>query len=319
MAALRAAGIYFVLGGLWIAFSDRLLSLFYDQTEMITLLQTLKGGAYVTFTAILAYFLVRRYLLQILMMEQRLRQQQKLEALGTLAAGVAHEINNPITVIMSSAELIERRSRDDERINPLATNVLDATRHVTSIVNDLLHIARQEPDEPYSEVPAERLLEATSNLMDTVLRHDHILLHKHLDPDLPPISCRPRQLQQVLLNLLTNARDALNDRYPRAHPDKALSVTFCRSRQEQGDLLVISVEDRGAGIPPQVQSHMYDAFYTTKAAGQGTGLGLSISHSIVKEHGGTIECHSEPGHGTTFTLHLPLVQDTTSQAVNQQS
>jgi len=236
-------------------------------------------------------------------LEAQLRQQQKLEALGTLASGVAHEINNPITGIMNYAQLIADAGPPDSQTAGYAAEIVRETERVATIVRNLLQFARQEPHTA-SLARLTDIVEHTLSLLRAVLRRDQIALTVDIPDDLPPIHCRSQQLQQVLMNLLTNARDALNARYPAYDPDKTITITARRLAERDG-VLRLTVADRGVGIPPELQERIFDPFFTTKPRDHGTGLGLSISHGIVREHRGQLTFETLPGGGTQFHLDLP--------------
>lgn len=151
--------------------------------------------------------------------EARLRQQQKLESIGTLAGGVAHEINNPINGILNYAQLVIDLLDQDHPATAHASEIIKETERVTLIVRNLLRFARQEP-QVHHWVEVRDIIEATLSLIHTIIRHDQIILQVDIADDLPQLLCRSQQIQQVLMNLLTNARDALNERYPDAHPTR---------------------------------------------------------------------------------------------------
>ncbi|HKP64379.1 MAG TPA: ATP-binding protein [Polyangiales bacterium] len=231
------------------------------------------------------------------------RHQQRLEAIGTLASGVAHEINNPVQSIMNYALLIERRS-DSPDVERYAQEILHEAQRVAAIVRGLLSFARQE-GEPYTEVAVSELVSSTLSLISAMLRKEGIQVDISDLEDGPAVRCHPQQIQQVLMNLLSNARDALNERYSGAHDDKRIIVRS-RSWRREGEVFVrLTIEDFGTGIPPGLLDQIFDPFRTTKAQGQSAGLGLSISHGIVVEHGGAISVESELGHFTRFHVDLP--------------
>jgi PAS domain S-box-containing protein len=236
-------------------------------------------------------------------LEARLRQQQKLEAIGTLASGVAHEINNPITGIMNYAQLIADAA-PGSKAGEYAGEIVRETERVATIVRNLLQFARQEKPS-HSRARVADILERTLSLLRAVLRRDQITLEVDVPEDLPSLKCRSQQIQQVLMNLLTNARDALNERYPGYHPDKTIRVTVRPFEQDGRRWLRVTVADQGNGIPGDIRERIFDPFFTTKPRDQGTGLGLSISHGIVKDHQGALHFETEPGVGTQFHLDLP--------------
>jgi PAS domain S-box-containing protein len=237
--------------------------------------------------------------------EASLRQQQKLEAIGTLAGGVAHEINNPIGIIMNFAEIIIHDAAGHPQIQDHARTVFTEGERIAVIVRNLLQFSRHEK-ESYSPALINDIVGATLSLTNKVLAKDQITITTDIPPDLPKIKCRSQQLMQVLMNLITNARDALNARHPAHHDDKIIAVTV-RLRELEGKRWIrTTVEDHGVGIAPEIGPRIFDPFFTTKPRDQGTGLGLSISHGIVRDHGGELTYESEPGSFTRFHIDLPV-------------
>lgn len=239
------------------------------------------------------------------LMEAQLRQQQKLESIGTLASGVAHEINNPITGIMNYAQLIQDRLPPGSPLADFTGEIMHETQRVATIVRNLLTFARNEK-QSHSPARVADIVEGTLSLIRTVIRRDQITLTVSIPENLPALKCRSQQIQQVLMNLMTNARDALNARYPTHHPDKAMKLEVRPFEKEGRRWIRMTVEDRGTGITPEVRARMFDPFFTTKPRDQGTGLGLAISHGIVKEHNGGLTVESELGKFTCVHLDLPV-------------
>ncbi len=236
-------------------------------------------------------------------LEAQLRQQQKLESLGTLASGVAHEINNPIQSIMNYADLVRARVREDEPVAEFANEIVVETERVASIVRSLLAFARQEK-EHHSPARLCDIVESSLTLMRAVLRRDHITLAVDVPEDLPLIKCRSQQIQQVFMNLVANARDALNARFPEFDDDKRILIVS-RCFELEGEAWVrTTVEDHGVGIPREILDRVYDPFFTTKGRDSGTGLGLSVSHGIVREHRGAMVVESKLGEFTRFHVDL---------------
>ena len=242
-----------------------------------------------------------------LRLEAQLRHQQKLESIGTLAGGVAHEINNPINGIMNYAQLIADRIEEDNSIGEYAREIISETKRVAVIVRNLLHFARYETP-PYSLATPADIIHDTLSLVHTVLRHDQITLEIEIPDGLPQIHCRSQQIQQVLMNLITNARDALNERHAEHHEQKVLRITAGEHVKEGAPWIRISVEDHGTGIDAEIRQRIFDPFFTTKPKEIGTGLGLSISHGIVEEHAGRLWFESKKEEYTRFHLELPANQ-----------
>jgi PAS domain S-box-containing protein len=240
-------------------------------------------------------------------LEQQLRQQQRLESIGTLASGVAHEINNPVQGIMNYAELIARASGADTEIREFADEIERETKRVSTIVRKLLAFSRQEPG-TIEPTTVDAIIEGTLSLIRVILRHDRIGLNVDVPADLPHLECAPQQIQQVIMNLVTNARDALDSRFAGDHPDKSIDIVARSFEREGATWLRISVADRGGGIAQDMVGRIFDPFFTTKGRDRGTGLGLAVSHGIVQEHGGELRLDNRPGEGATFHVELPRVR-----------
>jgi PAS domain S-box-containing protein len=236
--------------------------------------------------------------------EAGLRQQQKLESIGTLAGGVAHEINNPINGIMNYAQLILDSLTAESPLRVHAEEILRETDRVANIVGSLLTFARQDK-QTHSPAAIGDIVESPLRLVRTVLRRDQIILEVNIPPDLPRINCRSQQIQQVVMNLITNARDALNERFPGADDDKRIVLRASEFERDGRRWIRMTVEDHGAGIPEAVRDRIFEPFFTTKPRDHGTGLGLSISHGIVRDHHGEMHFETEVGRGTRFHVDLP--------------
>ncbi len=231
-------------------------------------------------------------------MAMHLLQQEKLAAVGQLVSGVAHELNNPLAGIVAFSQLLMAApAMGDEQVNAVTTIQKEAKR-AARIVSNLLLFARQRPPER-AETDLNQVLLDTLELRRYALRTQQITVETELEPTLPITWADPFQLQQVVLNLLTNAEHAVRA----SARERRIILRTRRSDQ----WLVASVEDTGVGIAPEAVERIFNPFYSTKPVGEGTGLGLSISDGIVREHGGQIVVHSEPGCGATFSVQLPLV------------
>ncbi len=238
-------------------------------------------------------------------MEAQLRQQQKLEAIGTLAGGVAHEINNPINGIMNYAQIIQDDLGQDSPETEFLQGIIQESQRVAEIVRNLLQFSRQEK-QSFSPARIEDIVNRTVSLVRTIIKGEQIELQIELEPELPLILCRSQQIQQVLMNLLTNARDALNDKFPEFHPDKKILLEASRHQMAEKDWVLVRVKDQGTGLSEETRQKMFEPFYSTKPKDRGTGLGLSISFGIIKDHGGLLEAHSELGQYTQMDLYLPV-------------
>jgi two-component system NtrC family sensor kinase len=240
-------------------------------------------------------------------MEKQLTQSEKLSSIGLLAAGVAHEVNTPLAVISSYAQMLGKQLRADdatsERLRPVLEKITQQTFRASEIVNGLLNFARMGSVD-FARVDVNAMLRDTLILLEHSLRSSRIVLQAELAPALPPISGNLGKLQQVAVNLIMNAKDALQD-------SGGGTIRLSTAQTLRG--VELRLEDNGEGIPPEVLAKIYDPFFTTKTnpkEGQrkGTGLGLAVTYGIVQEHGGTIHVMSTVGKGTVFTVTLPALE-----------
>jgi two-component system NtrC family sensor kinase len=229
-------------------------------------------------------------------LEQQLVQADKLSSIGLLAAGVAHEVNTPLAVISTYAQMLARQVSGDDQKARILDKIAKQTFRASEIVNSLLNFSRTSPTE-FSEVDLNRVIRETVGLLEHQLDKGGVRVELALEEALPAIKGNSGKLQQVFLNLFLNARDAMEHG----------GVLRVRTAASNGSALV-DVADSGKGIPKEAISRIYDPFFTTKAAKKGTGLGLSVTYGIVREHGGTIEVESLPGAGTCFHLDFPVVE-----------
>ena len=227
----------------------------------------------------------------------------KLAALGKMATGVAHEINNPLAVIAEKTGWMEdllteeefQKSRHLEEYRKSLKKIEEHVERAKKVTHGMLGFARRM--EPHLEdVDINEVLQETITFLESYARTNNITIEKELRPDLPIIASDHAQLQQVFLNLITNAIDEIGK-------DGLVCVS---SRRINSDIAV-SVRDNGQGIPKEYHARVFEPFFTTKPAGKGTGLGLSVTYNIVQNMGGTITLESEEGKGTTFTVRLPIV------------
>ncbi|PRQ00020.1 Sensor protein FixL [Enhygromyxa salina] len=241
-------------------------------------------------------------------LEAQVRQQQRLESIGTLASGVAHEINNPVQGIMNYAELIGRMPDINEDAREFAGEIGYESQRVAAIVRSLLSFSRGESEDAAAVADIADIIEGTLLLVRTVIGKDQIELNVDTPDERILVMCRAQQIRQVIMNLVTNARDALCARWPEYHPDKRIDIEVRSFRPGDGDArwVRISVCDHGGGVPREAVGRIFDPFFTTKGRDQGTGLGLSVSHGIVSEHGGELHLENLPGVGARFHVELPL-------------
>jgi signal transduction histidine kinase len=235
-------------------------------------------------------------------LESQLSQADKLSSIGLLAAGVAHEVNTPLAVISSYAQMLSKQLQGDPQKGALMEKITRQTFRASEIVNNLLNFSRTSGTE-FSEVSVNKIILDTLALMEHQFKTSGIRVEDELSSHLPTIQGNPGRLQQVFLNLFLNAKDAMP------------SGGKLRVATMNGDAVSVTVSDTGAGIAQEHIQRIYDPFFTTKTApregqGKGTGLGLSVTYGIIQEHAGKIRVDSQPGEGTTFYLDFPLTRKT---------
>jgi two-component system NtrC family sensor kinase len=225
-------------------------------------------------------------------------QSEKLASLGKLAAGIAHEINNPLGgILIYSHLLLEEMDKKNSHYESLKKIVKETSR-CKDIVKGLLEFAR--PKEPeMSQVNINEVVDSSLAIMERQVLFQNIAIKKSYSPDLPKIVGDSAQLQQVFMNIILNAAEAMNG---------TGSLTICTSLNKDRSFIEVSIADTGHGIKDEDKQRIFEPFFSTKEVGKGTGLGLSISYSIVQKHQGTIEVQSEVGKGSTFTVKLPVTR-----------
>lgn len=242
-----------------------------------------------------------------LVLEDRLRQAQKMEAIGRLAGGVAHDFNNLLGVIMGHAELIASQEGGDPRIRQRGKSICEVSEHAAALTAQLLAFGRRQMLQ-VTAFDLNEVITGTSAMLQRLLGED-VSLRVHLAPDLGSVSADRVQIQQVILNLAANARDAMSHggilTIETANVD--LDATYAKRHDEAapGPWVLMAVSDNGVGMDAETQSHIFEPFYTTKDSGHGTGLGLASVYGIVKQCRGLIYVYSEPGSGSTFKVYLP--------------
>ena len=245
-------------------------------------------------------------------LESQLTQAEKLSSIGLLAAGVAHEVNTPLAVISSYTQMLAKHMKDDERLAPVLEKITQQTFRASEIVNGLLNFSRTTGSE-FTQVDLNHVLRDTLTLLDHQFKTAQITIDSALHDPLPTILGNQGKLQQVILNLMLNAKDAMS-----GQPGTLSVIT-----RIAGNRVAVEISDSGSGIAPEHLHRIYDPFFTTKAApleGQrkGTGLGLAVSYGIIQEHSGKIHVESLPGRGTTFHLDFPIAAAAHSpQAANR--
>jgi PAS domain S-box-containing protein len=231
-------------------------------------------------------------------LEEQLQQREKLSSIGLLAAGVAHEVNTPLTGVSSYTQMLLAMLNENDPKHALLQKVRTQAERATNIVNNLLNFSRTGSATEFGEVNVARVLDDTLQLLEPQLRRSQIEIVRSYETDAPEVYGNAGKLQQVFTNLLLNARDAI--------PDGG-KIVVSTSTADDGSLIA-EISDTGIGIAPENVAKIYDPFYTTKGVGQGTGLGLAVTYGIVQEHTGRISVDSTPGHGTTFRITLPAAR-----------
>lgn len=255
---------------------DGILGIFWDVTEKITL-------------------------------EREAILNRQLAALGELAAGIAHEINNPITGVINCAQLLLDRGCEDCGERDIINRIIKEGRRIASIVSKLLSFARPgDRNEERMDISISEILLDTLILTKAQLRNDDIQIKLNISQNLPRILAHAQQIQQVFLNIISNARYALNEKYPGAHDNKIIEILDEEVIMDNCSSIKVTFHDHGAGIPANLKDKVMNPFFTTKPPGKGTGLGLSISHNIIREHSGKLVIDSIEGEFTRVSIILPV-------------
>jgi hypothetical protein len=257
---------------------------------------------------------ILRDVTQLHQLEEGIRQAQKLEAVGRLAGGIAHDFNNLLAIINSFADLLLLRTPPGDANEKYFRNIRSAGQRGTELVAQLMTFGRRAPSTPRLVNPAD-LVGNAQKLLRPLIRENIELAME--GPDAPPlVHLDPGQLEQILVNLCLNARDAIAEegritlRLETMACDEAAAAV--RNLAEPGTYVVLSVSDTGSGIPEDIRRHIFEPFFTTKEVGKGTGLGLAMVYTLVKQNHGHIEVRSEPGRGSTFSIFLPAATATDS-------
>jgi PAS domain S-box-containing protein len=242
-------------------------------------------------------------------LEEQLRQAQKMEAIGTLAGGVAHDFNNILTVILGFATIMRKDIAADSPLAAPLGHILSAGERAANLTRSLLAFSRKQAME-LKNVDMNQVILDTHKLLSRLLREDTELRIKTAETVLP-IKADAGQIGQILLNLISNAAQAMPDGGMVSINAKAIELdqAFIKAHGfgKPGSYALLSVSDTGAGMDEETRQRIFEPFFTTKGIGEGTGLGLSIVYGIVKQHGGYVNCYSEPGKGTTFRIYIPLI------------
>jgi len=235
-------------------------------------------------------------------------RSRHMASLGELAAGVAHEINNPINGIINYAQILANKSGEQSKEKDIANRIKKESIRIANIVKSLLSFAM--PGEYHNvkkSVHVEEILTDTFILTEAQIYKEGIEMKLNLPKTLPEITVNAQQIQQVFLNLLSNARYALNEKYKEGHENKVIEISGEKITQKDIPCVRITFADHGIGIPANMLDKVMDPFFTLKPKGIGTGLGLSICHRIISEHGGKLTIESVEGEFTKLIIVLPAV------------
>ncbi|MDP3719574.1 MAG: ATP-binding protein [Acidobacteriota bacterium] len=245
-------------------------------------------------------------------LEEQLRHVQKMEAIGRLSGGIAHDFNNLLTAIRGYSELL-LRSLADSPLRGDVEEIFNAAERAATLTGQLLAFSRRQILSPEIIVLNQRVMDM-SRMLNRLIG-EHIAIDLHLATDLWSVRADAAQLEQVLVNLALNARDAMPEGGRLAIETANREIAASRARALEiapGSFVELVVRDTGVGIPPEVQGRIFEPFFTTKPKGAGTGLGLSMVYGFVRQSGGTVSVQSAPGQGSSFSLLLPRIDDTTA-------
>ncbi len=271
---------------------------------------------------IIAYEGIMRDVTEKKQLEQQLFQAQKMESIGLLTGSIAHDFNNILTAINGYAEMIRRGLPDDHTMQTFVQNILRSGRRAENLIRQLLAFSRKQLIEP-RVVNLNQIIEDLKKMLRQLINED-IELVTQLADDIPSIKADPGQIEQMLVNLIINSRDALNNlkdpginKMIKVQTEKVVLDEEFVSRHagsREGEFVRISISDNGIGIPEEIQDKIFEPFFTTKSEGKGTGLGLSTVYGIIKQNGGSIYVESSPGNGTTFHIYWPVCEEQEDQS-----
>ncbi|WP_328755595.1 hybrid sensor histidine kinase/response regulator [Geomonas propionica] len=254
-------------------------------------------------------------------LEEQFRQSQKMESIGRLAGGVAHDFNNMLSVISGAAELSKRKLEDGESIDQYLELIINAARRSSDITRQLLAFSRKEVVSP-KPVQLNRLIEDSLKILTRLISED-VKLSFHPAPELWSIMIAPSQVDQILMNLAVNARDAMPDggnlAIETANVRLPSHYAYLHPEARPGEYVQLAVSDTGHGMDKATAAHIFEPFFTTKGQGKGTGLGLSTVYGIVTQNGGFINVYSEPGQGAVFKIYLPRLQESPAAAPGERT
>ena len=237
----------------------------------------------------------------------------QLAAIGELAAGVAHEVNNPINGIINFAQLLLDDAEAESLQAELSTRIVNEGERIANIIDSLLSFARENENE-LSKVDVREVVSECLALVDHQLRKEGIRVELNFSCEACPVVGNFMQLQQVVFNAINNSRYALNERYPNSSPDKKIIISCEILNEEGGDRIRTVIRDLGTGIPQGILDKLFEPFFTSKPKGQGTGLGMSISFGIIQNHGGTLSVDSVLNQYTDIIFDIPAADGQKGEA-----
>lgn len=306
--AQRLAGvtalIYFAAGAVWILLSDKLLAIIVEDLAKVQEFQTVKGWFFVLATGALLYLTLKTHLTRKKELEKQLLRAQRMESLGRLAGGIAHDLNNILGPVLLGSEVLGKTAQD-ERAKKMLSVIRQSAERGRGLVRQILAFARGADDD-LTEVRLKYVVKEVTELLFHTFPPS-ITVRSGIPVDLA-VRADPGQIHQMLMNLAVNAKDAMpagGELEINAEDVKIDTSSHLSQDLQPGTYIKIKVSDTGSGIPPKHLREIFQPFFTTKETGKGTGLGLSIVQSIVKNHGGYIDVESEVGKGTQFSVYLP--------------
>ena len=243
-------------------------------------------------------------------LEEQLRQAQKMEAVGQLAGGIAHDFNNLLTAIVGYATLLERALPAGAETHDDVHEIIGAARRAANLTHQLLAFSRKQVLRP-TVLDVNVVVREMERMLQRVIG-EHIALRTSLDPGLAPVLADASQLEQVIMNLAVNARDAMptggHITIETANAPLDAELASVHQDAQPGEYVLLAVSDTGMGMPPEVKTHVFEPFFTTKEVGKGTGLGLATVYGIVRQSGGFLAVDSEPGRGSRFRIYFPRAE-----------
>jgi len=319
----RVALLYVFISIVWILVSSELVYLELQNTSAITAFEMVKGVLFVAISGGFIYWVCKRAMERLLRQRELLResererdelhaqliQAQKLEGIGRLAGGVAHDFNNILTVILSSCHLI-RKDAGPGSAQARLSMIETAAERAASLTRQLLAFSRNQVLH-IDSINLNPVVQETASLLEKLLGED-VKLTVSLDPALGNIMADPTQIAQILMNLAVNARDAMPNggtlEMQTGNLDATADIATRVPRLKVGPTIVLTVRDNGVGISDEIRTKIFEPFFTTKLPGQGTGLGLSTVYGIVRQSDGTVDVRSVPNQGTTFRVYFPRTE-----------